>query len=57
MTKLQSYLRDLIVPHYPNKTHSQSAGLLVVPKVSKSRMGGRAFSYQSPHVEPAPSLG
>ncbi|XP_054875006.1 uncharacterized protein LOC129350900 [Amphiprion ocellaris] len=42
-----SYLKDLIVPYYPSRTlRSQTAGLLVVPRISKSRMGGRAFSYQ-----------
>uniref|UniRef100_A0A4W6G917 Reverse transcriptase domain-containing protein n=1 Tax=Lates calcarifer TaxID=8187 RepID=A0A4W6G917_LATCA len=44
-----SYLKDLIVPYNPTRTlRSQNAGLLVVPRVSKSRMGGRAFSYQAP---------
>uniref|UniRef100_A0AAQ5ZSU8 Reverse transcriptase domain-containing protein n=1 Tax=Amphiprion ocellaris TaxID=80972 RepID=A0AAQ5ZSU8_AMPOC len=44
-----SYLKDLIVPYYPSRTlRSQTAGLLVVPRISKSRMGGRAFSYQAP---------
>ncbi|RCU35148.1 hypothetical protein DVA81_17760 [Acinetobacter baumannii] len=44
-----SYLKELIVPYYPTRAlHSQNAGLLVVPKVSKSRMGARAFSYQAP---------
>uniref|UniRef100_A0AAQ6IH18 Reverse transcriptase domain-containing protein n=1 Tax=Anabas testudineus TaxID=64144 RepID=A0AAQ6IH18_ANATE len=44
-----SYLKDLIVPYLPSRTlHSQTAGLLVVPRVSKCRMGGRAFSYQAP---------
>ena len=28
--------------------HSKNAGLLVVPRVSKSTMGARAFSYQAP---------
>ncbi|XP_051799606.1 uncharacterized protein LOC127532288 [Acanthochromis polyacanthus] len=42
-----SYLKDLIVPYYPSRTlRSQTAGLLVAPRISKSRMGGRAFSYQ-----------
>ena len=27
---------------------SQNSGLLVIPKVSKSRVGARAFSYQAP---------
>lgn len=44
-----SYLKDLIVRYFPNRAlRSQTAGLLVVPRVSKSRMGGRAFSYQAP---------
>ncbi|XP_078025739.1 uncharacterized protein LOC144463847 [Epinephelus lanceolatus] len=44
-----SYLRELIVPYYPTRTlRSENAGLLVVPKVSKSRSGARAFSYQAP---------
>ncbi|XP_054860077.1 uncharacterized protein LOC129347328 [Amphiprion ocellaris] len=44
-----SYLKDLIVPYYPSRTlRSQTAGLLVVPRISKSRMGSRAFSYQVP---------
>ena len=44
-----SYLKDLIVPYYPNRTlRSQNAGLLVVPKISKSRIGARAFSHQAP---------
>ena len=34
---------------FPNRAlRSQTAGLLVVPRVSKSGMGGRAFSYQAP---------
>ncbi|XP_072234405.1 uncharacterized protein [Leuresthes tenuis] len=44
-----SYLKDLIVRYFPNRAlRSQTTGLLVVPRVSKSRMGGRAFSYQAP---------
>lgn len=44
-----SYLKELIVPYYPSRTlRSQDAGLLVVPKVSKSSVGGRAFNYQAP---------
>ena len=44
-----SYLKELIVPYYPTRTlRSQNAGLLEVPRVSKSRMGARAFSYQAP---------
>ena len=44
-----SYLQELIVPYYPTRTlRSLNAGLLVVPIVSKSRTGARAFSYQAP---------
>ncbi|XP_038152993.1 uncharacterized protein LOC119791138, partial [Cyprinodon tularosa] len=44
-----SYIRDLIVPYVPNRAlRSQAAGLLVVPRISKSRMGGRSFSYHAP---------
>jgi len=44
-----SYLKDLIVKDFPNRAlNYQTAGLLVVPRVSKCRMGGRAFSYQAP---------
>uniref|UniRef100_A0A8P4KLV1 Reverse transcriptase domain-containing protein n=1 Tax=Dicentrarchus labrax TaxID=13489 RepID=A0A8P4KLV1_DICLA len=44
-----SYLKELIVPYYPSRTlRSLNAGLLVVPIVSKSRTGARAFSYQAP---------
>ena len=44
-----SYLKELIVPYVPTRRlRSQHAGLLVVPNISKSRTGGRAFSYQAP---------
>ncbi|WP_438638150.1 hypothetical protein, partial [Paraclostridium dentum] len=44
-----SYIEDLIVPYHPSRSlRSQNAGLLVVPRISKVRMGGRAFSYQAP---------
>ncbi|KAK0156643.1 hypothetical protein N1851_000119 [Merluccius polli] len=47
--KAPSYLKELIVPYYPTRTlRSLNAGLLVVPIVSKSRTGARAFSYQAP---------
>ncbi|XP_068609656.1 uncharacterized protein, partial [Brachionichthys hirsutus] len=43
------YLTEMIIPYCPTRTlRSQNAGLLVVPKISKSRQGGRAFSYQAP---------
>ena len=36
-----SYLKDLIAGYFPNRALcSQTAGFLVVPRVSKSRMGG-----------------
>ena len=44
-----SYLRELIVPYHPTRAlRSQNAGLLVVPRVFKSTMGGKAFNYQAP---------
>uniref|UniRef100_A0A669EZ97 Reverse transcriptase domain-containing protein n=1 Tax=Oreochromis niloticus TaxID=8128 RepID=A0A669EZ97_ORENI len=44
-----SYLNDLVVPYHPIRAlRSRSAGLLAVPRVFKSRMGGRAFSFQAP---------
>jgi len=44
-----SYLGEFLVPYFPNRTlRSLNAGLFVVPRVCKSRMGGRAFSYQAP---------
>ncbi|TWW59184.1 hypothetical protein D4764_06G0007140 [Takifugu flavidus] len=44
-----SYLEELVIPYQPNRLlRSQNAGLLVVPRVSRSRMGCRAFSYQAP---------
>ena len=43
------YLEELIAPYQPTRAlRSQNSGLLVVPKVSKSRVGARAFSYQAP---------
>ena len=47
--KAPSYLKDAILPYHPNRVlRSQNAGLLVVPRISKSTVGGRAFSYQAP---------
>ena len=44
-----SYLKELIVPYQPARAlRSQNSGLLVIPRICKSRMGGRAFSYQAP---------
>jgi len=44
--KVPSYPKYLILKY--SAFRCQTAGLLVVPRVSKSRMGGRAFSYQAP---------
>lgn len=39
---------DLKVPYIPSRAHSSHcAHLLVVPRVSDCRIGGRAFSYQA----------
>ncbi len=43
-----SYLRELIVPYYLTTVRSRDADLLVIPKITKGRMGARAFSYQDP---------
>ena len=44
-----SYLKELLVPYHPTRAlRSQNAGLLEVPRISRSRMGGRAFNYQAP---------
>ena len=45
------YLKELVVPYQPTRAlRSQNSSLLVVPTVSKSRVGARAFSYQAPHL-------
>ena len=45
------YLKELVVPYQPTRALcSQNSSLLVVPTVSKSRVGARAFSYQAPHL-------
>lgn len=44
-----SYLKELRVPNdWKRFLHWQHAGLLMIPGISKSRMGARAFSYQTP---------
>ncbi|XP_029903354.1 uncharacterized protein LOC115356335 [Myripristis murdjan] len=46
-----SYLKELIVPYHPARAlRSQNAGLLVVPKISKTRSGGRSFQFQAPRL-------
>ena len=43
------YLKDLLHPYIPARTlRSQNAGLLIVPRVGKCTLGGRAFSYRAP---------
>ena len=43
------YLQDTLVSYQPSRAlRSQNARRLVVPKVSKITVGGRAFSYQAP---------
>ena len=45
------YLKELVVPYQPTRAlRSQNSSLLVIPTVSKSRVGARAFSYQAPHL-------
>ena len=49
MTKLHQISK--LVQYFPNRAICcQTAGLLVAPRVSKSRMRGRAISYQAPHL-------
>ena len=44
-----NYLKELVVPYCPPRPlRSQSAGLLVIPRISKTTVGGRAFSYRAP---------
>lgn len=43
------YLNDLLNSYTPSRTlRSQDAGLLVIPKIAKITIGGRAFSYRAP---------
>src|SRR4029434_9379402 len=38
-----NYLKELVVPYCPPRPlRSQSAGLLVIPRISKTTVGGRA---------------
>ncbi|MEJ4599689.1 hypothetical protein SJ928_14005 [Enterococcus faecium] len=47
--KAPIYVKNLIVPYCPSRTlRSLNARLLAVPRVCRSRKGGRAFSYQAP---------
>lgn len=45
------YIIEQVGRYYPNKSlHSEIIGLLTVPRVYTSSMGGRAFRYQTPHL-------
>ena len=46
-----SYLNYLLFPYTPSRMlHSQGTGHLVIPRIVKSTIGGRAFSYPAPHL-------
>ena len=43
------YLNDLLLPYTPSRMlRLLGAGLLVIPRIAKSTIGGRAFSYRAP---------
>ena len=43
------YIKDLLVPYNPPRPlRSQNTGLLVIPRISKTTVGGRAFCYRAP---------
>ena len=45
------YLRDLLVPNCPSRTHrSENAGLLVLPGASEIMLGGRASAIEPPSL-------
>ena len=45
------YLNYLPFPYTPSRIlHSQGTGLLVIPRIAKSTIGGRVFSYRAPHL-------
>ena len=44
-----TYLAEMIQPYIPTRNlRSQDAGLLIVPRISKQTVGGRAFSHRAP---------
>ncbi len=44
-----TYIKDLLIPYCPGRQlRSQNAALLDKPRISKSTIGGRAFSYRAP---------
>jgi hypothetical protein len=45
------YLTDLLSPYNPSRSlRSQNSRLLVIPRISKSTKGGRAFSHLAPKL-------
>ncbi|KAL6455951.1 hypothetical protein MHYP_G00358020 [Metynnis hypsauchen] len=45
------YLQELISYYEPSRPlRSQSAGLLIIPRIHKATAGGRAFSYKAPKL-------
>ena len=49
--EVYAYLNDLLFPYTPSRMlRSQGTGLLVIPRIAKSTIGGRAFSYRAPHL-------
>ena len=46
-----THLYDLVLLYIPTGTlQSQDTGLLIVPRISKQTVGGRAFSYRAPFL-------
>uniref|UniRef100_A0A8C4RJ50 Reverse transcriptase domain-containing protein n=1 Tax=Erpetoichthys calabaricus TaxID=27687 RepID=A0A8C4RJ50_ERPCA len=46
-----AYLSELIMTYKPERTlRSQDAGLLMIPRINKITVGGRAFSYRAPKL-------
>ena len=44
-----TYLSDLVLPYIPTRMlRSQDAGLLLVPRISKQKAGGRSLSFRAP---------
>ena len=42
-----THLKDLIITHHPTRAlHSHYSGLPVVPRITRTKMGGRPFSFQ-----------
>ena len=46
-----AYLQHALVPYQPGRSlRSQNANLLIVPRIHKTTVGGRAFSYLAPQL-------